>query len=406
MALRSLASHRLRSGLAILGIVIGVSAVIMMLAMGQGAQRKVTKSISGLGVNLLFVYPGREGRHGAGLAERAQTLTLEDAESMTRLQDVVAVAPDVGKREVPIEYLNTQTTADRVVGTSQEYQWVRDYPVATGRFLEKDDVVSTRRVCVLGHRIAQDLFGAVEPVGRWLFVEGRNFEIVGVMAEKGSQGAWLDFDRWLYVPVTTMQQRLMTRRRHLDQIIVSVSGPDRMDAMEEEIRRILRQRHRLGTGDEDDFNVEKQTEMLQRLGEITRAFTLLLAGIAVVSLLVGGIGIMNVMLMSVLERTREIGIRKAVGARRRDILRQFLIEALAISLLGGTIGILLGVSGTFVIPKLPIWQQLSSGEWESVISPLAIALAFGFSCAIGLFFGIYPAYKAARLNPVEALRYE
>jgi putative ABC transport system permease protein len=403
VALRALAANKMRSVLAVLGIVIGVSAVIMMIAMGRGAEERVSSSISNLGVNLVFVYPGARGS-GGGMARmtQAETLSVADAEALRNLPYVVAVAPDMA-RNFQVKYLNKNTNV-RVVGTWPEYMTVRNFKVANGQFFGKAELIGSLRVCVLGDKIARELFGEADPVGRQIQIDRKNFAVLGVMESKGGQ-TWMNLDEMIFVPVTTASTRLMNRR-HLNQILVSVDAAENIDAAIGVVEEAMLRRHKPPPGGEPDFNVSSMTEMRQQMAQMTGAFTLLLSGIAVVSLLVGGIGIMNIMLVSVTERTREIGIRKAVGAKRIDILKQFLVESLSISLLGGLLGVLIGVAGSQLVPKLPVWQMLARGEWKSVVSIESILLSFGFSCAVGLFFGIYPAMKAARMNPVEALRYE
>jgi len=302
-----------------------------------------------------------------------------------------------------VKYLSKNQNA-RVVGTTPEYTVVRSFTVAGGTFFTRADVVGKRRVCVLGSKIARDLFGDLDPVDQTIQIDRKNFRVIGVMEEKGG-GGWINLDEWIYVPVTTAQTRLL-KKTTINQIIVSLASADGIDEGVAAIDQAMARRHKPGPGGEKDYSVGSMTEMQQRMGEMTGAFTLLLSGIAVVSLLVGGIGIMNIMLVSVTERTREIGIRKAVGAKDADILQQFLVESVVISLLGGLLGIAVGVAGAQLVPRLPIWQMLSGGEWKSVVSPGSIVMSFGFSFVVGVFFGIYPALKASKLNPVEALRYE
>ncbi len=403
VALRALAANTLRSVLAVLGVVIGVSAVIVMLSMGRGVESRVTNSINALGVNLLFVNPGQRG---AGMStarnQPAETLTLEDAAALARRPGIRAVAPDV-TRNFQVKALNVNRNS-RVVGTVPEYLEVRNYKIASGAFFTDSDIVSKRRVVVLGAKAARDFFGELDPIDRTLQIDRKNFRVVGVLEEKGAQ-AFLNFDEYLYIPVTTAQVRLI-KRTMLSQIIVSVEDGDRLDEVLADVDAAMQRRHRPGPDGQPDFTVTSMTEMRQRMADTTGAFTLLLSGIAFVSLLVGGIGIMNIMLVSVTERTREIGIRMAVGARGRDLLEQFLVESVAISLLGGTLGILAGWAGSHLFVRLPFLQALVQGEWSAEVSPESVAMSFGFSCAVGIFFGIYPAMKAARMNPVDALRYE
>jgi len=404
VALTALAANKLRSTLAVLGIVIGVSAVIMMIAMGKGAQAKVEESITKMGVNLIFVYPGQVSRGASGArTSQAETLTVEDCDAVAKLPHVAAVAPEV-RRTFQVKYLNRNEPA-QVIGTTPAHRGIRNLEIDQGIYFDKSAILGRLRVCVLGGSIARKLFGGIDPIGRMIQIDRKNFQVLGVLVDKGGD-SWVGFDDSVYVPVSTALYRLFNRR-HISQMTVSVDAEENIDetltVVEEEMMKL----HKIKGKMEPDFMVRSMNEWRQRMQESTGAFTMLLMSIAGVSLLVGGIGIMNIMLVSVTERTREIGIRKAIGAKRRDILRQFLIESMTISLIGGILGIVLGVAGAQIVPRLPIWKSLSSGgEWESVISPWSIVISFGFSCAVGIFFGLYPALKASRLNPVEALRYE
>ena len=314
-----------------------------------------------------------------------------------------AVAPEV-RRSYQVKYMNQNEQA-QLVGTTPTQFLIRNMRVEKGALFDKSAVLGRLRVAVLGGKIARKLFGDIDPVGRTIQVDRKEFQVLGVLEEKGGSD-WARLDDTIYVPVSTALYRLFNRR-HLSQLTVSMDAPENIDAGIKAIEEELKMRHRIIRDMDADFSMYSQDEMRQRMQETTGAFTLLLMSIAAVSLFVGGIGIMNIMLVSVTERTREIGIRKAIGAKRSDILRQFLIESMTISLLGGLLGIALGVAGAQLIPMLPIWKSLSSGgEWESVVSPESIVVSFLFSCAVGVFFGIYPAMKASRLNPVEALRYE
>jgi putative ABC transport system permease protein len=292
-----------------------------------------------------------------------------------------------------------------VIGTTPAHMPIRNFKVGHGAYFDKSALVGRLRVCVMGASIARKLFGGIDPVGRMIQIDRKNFQVLGVLEDKGGD-SWVGLDDTVYVPVSTALYRLFNRR-HLSQITISVDAQENIDETMDVVDAEMMKLHKIKGRAEPDFMIRSMNEWRQRVQESTGAFTMLLMSIASVSLLVGGIGIMNIMLVSVTERTREIGIRKAIGAKRRDILKQFLIEAMTISLMGGILGIALGVAGAQIIPKLPIWKAMSSGgEWESVISYESIVVSFVFSCAVGIFFGLYPALKASRLNPVDALRYE
>jgi putative ABC transport system permease protein len=404
VAISALAANKLRSTLAVLGIVIGVSAVIMMIAMGRGAQAKVEESITKMGVNLVFVYPGSvsKGISGAKTAT-AETLTLDNVDVIAKIAHVAAVAPEV-RRYYQIKFMNHNESA-QVIGTTPAHMPIRNFGIDRGVYFDKAAILGRLRVAVLGAGIARKLFGAIDPIGRTIQIDRKNFQVLGVLEDKGGD-SWVGLDDSVYVPVTTALYRLFNRR-HLSQITVSVDTEDKIDETMDVIETELLKLHNIKGKQEPDFLIRSMNEWRQNMKRSTGAFTMLLMSIAAVSLLVGGIGIMNIMLVSVTERTREIGIRKAIGAKRRDILKQFLIESMTISLMGGVLGIVLGVLGAQLIPMLPIWKEMSSGgEWQSVISYESIVVSFVFSCAVGIFFGLYPALKASRLNPVEALRYE
>jgi putative ABC transport system permease protein len=404
VALTALAANKLRSTLAVLGIIIGVAAVIMVVAMGRGAQAKVEESITKMGVNMVFVYPGAVSKGASGAkTSSAETLCLEDCDAIARISHVAAVAPEV-RRSYQIKYMNRNEAA-QVIGTTPSHLQIRNFKVEHGTYFDKSAIIGRLRVCVMGANIARKLFGAIDPVGRMIQIDRKNFQVMGVLEDKGGD-SWVGLDDSVYVPVTTALYRLFNRR-HLSQITISVDAEEHIDDVLTLVDAEMMKQHKIKGNAEPDFIVRSMNEWRQRMQESTGAFTMLLMGIAMVSLLVGGIGIMNIMLVSVTERTREIGIRKAIGAKRRDILKQFLIESMTISLMGGILGILAGVAGAQWIPSLPIWKAMSSGgEWQSVISPWSIIVSFGFSCIVGIFFGLYPALKASRLNPVEALRYE
>jgi ABC-type antimicrobial peptide transport system permease subunit len=404
VALGALAANTLRSFLAVLGIVIGVAAVIMVTAMGRGAQARVEEAFAKMGVNLIFVWPETLSV-GASRARtaRAETLTVEDAEALKGLPHVRAVAPEV-RRDYQIKYLSENVYA-RVNGTTPSHPEARNFEIARGRYFDERAVRGRLRVCVLGARIAKDLFGDIDPVGREIQIDRKNFQVIGVLADKGGD-TWARLDESVYVPVTTALYRLFNRR-HLSQITVSVDKTENVDAVMERIEEVMTRRHRIPYGADPDFRLRSMDYYQKRWSEAAGALKMLLICVAMVSLLVGGIGIMNIMLVSVTERTREIGIRKAVGARRSDILKQFLIESVTISFIGGLLGILVGVVLSRYFPKLKVWEALArGGQWESMISPESILIAFAVSCSVGIFFGTWPAVKASRLNPVDALRYE
>jgi ABC-type antimicrobial peptide transport system permease subunit len=404
VALSALAANKLRSTLAVLGIVIGVGAVIAMVAMGKGAQVKIEEGITKMGVNMIFVYPGAVSKGASGArTSSAETLCVEDCDALAKIPHVAAVAPEV-RRSYQIKYMNRNEAA-QVIGTTPSHLPIRNFRVEHGAYFDKSAILGRLRVCVMGASIARKLFGGIDPVGRMIQIDRKNFQVLGVLEDKGGD-SWVGLDDSVYVPVTTALYRLFNRR-HLSQITISVDAQENIDDTMDLVDDEMMKQHKIKGKAEPDFIVRSMNEWRQRAAESTGALTVLLMGIALVSLLVGGIGIMNIMLVSVTERTREIGIRKAIGAKRRDILKQFLIESMTISLMGGLLGIAFGVALAQVIPMLPVWKQMSNGgEWKSVISPWSIVVSFGFSCFVGIFFGLYPALKASRLNPVEALRYE
>lgn len=402
-AVDSLIANKLRSALTMLGIIIGVGAVIALLSVGQGVQRFVTQSIQSTGTNLLFVIPGQVGEgseRNTGL-----TLTLEDAGAIAdprNVPDAVAVAPEL-TFGATVERGRTSRTFT-ISGTTPEFATVRNFNVAVGRFLDESDLATSARVAVLGADAYDRLFPDGEyAIGETIRIGKIPFEVVGVMERKGGNAFGSEDDN-IWVPITTLHNRLLDLRnrrgeRLVTVIYVQVASEERMEEATEDITRLLRQRHNIQFRDEDDFSVINQADLVAVFGQITGVLTLFLGSIAGISLLVGGIGIMNIMLVSVTERTREIGIRKAVGAKRRDILLQFLVEATVLSIIGGLLGIVLGWVGSIVISNF-------SENLQTYVSLGAVLLATGFSIAVGLFFGLYPAYRASRLNPIEALRYE
>ncbi len=401
-ALRALMANKLRSGLTMLGIVIGVGAVVALLSIGTGAQAAITNRIEGIGANLITVFSGSRNQFtpaGAGGGATAP-LTYEEAQQLKGLPGVAAVSPQVQSRQA-MKYQNKQTNA-QVVGVLPDYSIAHPDQLDHGRFISQSDINSKSRVAVVGSQIVTDLFGGVDPVGKSLKINGILFQIIGVMKSQGSGGFGFSRDATTYVPLTTAFARLSRQRVGNEQTVstIEVSAVD-SDSITPAINAItekLRTLHKIRPGAQDDFSVLSQSDILSAATQVTGVLTVFLGAIAGISLVVGGIGIMNIMLVSVTERTREIGLRKAVGARKRDILYQFLTETITLSILGGVIGILVGAGISALVN--------ASGLINTVVSAESVALAFGFSAAVGLFFGIYPANRAAGLKPIEALRYE
>ena len=412
VAIRALAVNKMRSGLTMLGIIIGISAVIILVSVGQGVQTMVAEQMQGVGSNLLFVMPGELEESSSSMksnflrSANISTLTLGDAEALASsasVPAVMAVAPEfVGSGTMVYGNKNTQAT---VSGVTAGYSVVRSFYPDLGRFISENDLRTNARVAVLGQTVLEELFPTgVNPIGQVIKINRVPFRVVGVMEKKGGT-AFSDEDDVVFVPLTTAQSRLFGARTVSGDYSVSViyataADESLLDAARVQVTRVLRQRHGLiYSTDKDDFSVLTQEDIASVLGSLTAVLTAFLGLIATVSLVVGGIGIMNIMLVSVTERTREIGLRKAVGAKRGDILGQFLIEAVVLSLLGGFIGIAIGVGGTVAV-------STAMEDLSPHISPSTIMLATGFSIIVGLFFGIYPAMRAARLNPIDALRYE
>jgi len=401
-ALRALGTNWLRSMLTMLGIIIGVAAVITMIAIGGGAQQRVEEQIKSLGTNIMLVLPGAQTTGGVRLgAQTGQTLTEEDARAIAAdVPEVQAAAPSLRTgAQVVAANANWSTS---VMGTTPEYLEVRDWPLAAGRSFEEAEQAGSGKVVVLGQTVAQQLFGDDDPIDQVIRVRKVPLQVIGVLARKGQNSMGQDQDDVIVVPLSTYRNRIQGmsagRIKRVGAISVKVREGQSMQDASDKMRELLRQRHRLQSGADDDFSIRNLTEMLQAQEESSRVMAMLLAAVAGVSLVVGGIGIMNIMLVSVTERTREIGLRMAVGARSRDILGQFLIEAVTLSLVGGAIGIVIGMVATWAIGSLAGWQVLLSAE--------SILLAVGFSAAVGVFFGFYPARRAAALLPIQALRHE
>ena len=397
LGLQALSRNRMRSALTVLGIVIGVAAVIATLAIGQGAREAVQSQIRSLGANTLTVMSGTITASGARMSAGSNnTLTPEDAEAIKReCPAVQAVAPVVRTNAQVVN--GSSNWATQIQGTTADFPIVRAWPVASGVFVTDSDVRGAAKVCVLGTEVALQLFGDADPIGSTVRIKDMPFKVVGVMGVKGGQGWGGSQDDVILVPLTTAMRKLMSRTS-VNAIAVSAVSEREVPAASEQITELLRQRHRIRNGMDQDFFLFTQQEIASSAAETSKVMTLLLASIAAVSLMVGGIGIMNIMLVSVTERTREIGIRRAIGARRRDIMMQFLAESAFLSLAGGALGVALGIGAATAVTQI--------ARWPTMIQPAAIILAFGFSTAIGIFFGYYPALRASGLDPVEALRYE
>ena len=402
IALRALKVNKLRSVLTMLGIIIGVGAVITMIAVGGGAQARVEEQIKSLGSNLMIIIPGSTTSGGVRMGgSSAQTLTEDDAWAITReVQEVQASAPsNRGSGQIIAGNSNWSTV---IYGVTPEYMEVRDWPIVSGRGFEPQEVSGAGKVALVGQSVAKQLFGDADPVDQQIRIRKVPFTIVGVLEKKGQSMMGQDQDDVILVPLATARNRLFGnpqgKLRRVGVISVKVRDGQNMKEAEDRIRELMRQRHKLQPGTDDDFTIRNLTEILQAQEASSKVLALLLAAVASVSLLVGGIGIMNIMLVSVTERTREIGLRMAVGARANDILKQFLVEAVTLSLIGGLLGIALGLGGSLAIGQF--------AGWRTSLSPESIVLAVGFAAAIGIFFGFYPARKASRLLPIEALRYE
>ncbi len=397
VAIESILHNKMRSLLTMLGIIIGVGAVIVMVAVGQGAQSRIEEQVNSLGTNLIVITPGSSSQggvsRGAGSYNR---LRVEDAEKLEReglylsgISPVIMtfgqVVGGVGNWRVPVQ------------GVSVEYALIRDWGTESGRFFDDTDVRTAKKVAIIGKTVAENLFPDMDPVGQQIRIRRVPFEIIGVLSEKGQMSNGSDQDDAVLVPYSTVQTRL-AGRQFIAQILASTYSVQDISAAQEDIRAIMRESHELAEWEEDDFEIRNQTDLAEAATGTTEVMTFLLAAIASISLLVGGIGIMNIMIVSVTERTREIGVRMAVGAKGADVLTQFLVEAIVMSLLGGLIGLGLGVAGSWILGN--------TMGWATAVTYGTVFLAVGFSAAVGIFFGFYPARKAAALNPIEALRHE
>jgi putative ABC transport system permease protein len=397
ISLRALRRNKMRSMLTALGIIIGVASVVAMVAVGNGAQARITSQVSALGQNLLTVFAGsrKSGGVNTGLGS-ASALTLADADAIRReVPDVVAISPEASTTAQAIA--NGRNWSTTVAGESPDYLKIRDWKLASGSMFTDREVRGASKVAVIGSKTANELFGPLNPVGQTVRVGNIPFVIIGLLESKGAGMGGQNQDDRIIIPYTTVMKRI-TGDKYLRSINVQIGRADRMEIAQQQITSLLRQRHRLTTDRDNDFNIFNQKEIADTVNSISKVITLLLGSIASISLFVGGIGIMNIMLVSVTERTREIGIRIAVGAQPGDIKLQFLIEAISLSLLGGLIGVLGGIGASRLVGVV--------ADFQAIVSTGSIILAFGVSFAIGVFFGYYPARKAAALDPIDALRYE
>jgi len=394
MAIRSLISHKLRTFLTALGIIIGVASVISMISIGEGARQQTLSTISKFGTNIITIKPGqKKTRHVT--TGKVDTLILDDAYFIeNNVSLITGVAAQV-YRSAQLKFGNKNTNTT-VRGTGKNYVHLANFEMQKGRYFNKQEINASKRVCVLGATVVKNLFEERNPLGQTIKVDGKNFIVIGMTEPKGAL-SWFDPDDQIFIPVTTAQKRVFGMN-HIQSIDVQAAKIEDLELIKDDISQILRLRHNIPEDKEDDFYVQNSSQWLNSWGDAAKTFTYLLGGIAAISLMVGGIGIMNIMLVSVTERTREIGIRKAIGAKKKEILEQFLIESVVISFLGGGVGVMLGIAISKMVSNI--------GGWETIVSTQSILLAFGFSVGIGIFFGFYPANKAANMNPIEALRYE
>jgi putative ABC transport system permease protein len=396
VGLKAIGRNKLRSALTALGIIIGVGCVIAMIAVGQGSQAAIQAQISSLGTNFLMIFPGVATQSGARIFTGQSTITEDDVAAVRAECPAVAYVTPVSRSAAQIVAGNLNWGTS-VQGVGVEWPFVRSWNVEKGAFFSDSDVRASAKVCLLGSTVANALFEGTDPVGQSVRIKNFPFKVIGVLETKGGNSMGQDQDDVVIAPYTTVM-RLLKKTVKIDMFQASAVSRAAVDEAQKEIEALLRQRHRIQPGQDSDFMIRSQQEIAATADETSHTLSLLLASAASISLLVGGIGIMNIMLVSVTERTREIGIRMAIGAKGRDILTQFLIEALTLSIAGGAIGIALGIGAS----RFLAWKA----HWPVLLSPAAVILAFGFSAAIGVFFGFYPARKASRLDPIEALRYE
>jgi putative ABC transport system permease protein len=407
VALRALAKNKMRASLTVLGVVIGIAAVTTMVSIGESAGGLLQNQLQSFGVNVLVVIPAT-GRSGGVREFAVPTLTVKDAHAIaTECPAVLAQSPIVGA-SAQVIYRNVNYHPKDMAGVGVDYLTVRNWPLEAGDFFSDQDIASASRVCVIGRSVAVQLFQTGNPIGQKIQIKNIPFEVIGVLERKGANLVGQDQDDIVLMPHTTVKKRLQSANSSYDTvnaILISARTQEQMGEAEEQINQLMLERHRISPGDVPDFEIRSTNEVARVLAIVTGTITLLLSSIAGISLLVGGVGIMNIMLVSVTERTREIGIRMAVGARSGDILRQFLIEAVLLSGLGGVVGIILGVSASIGVTSL-INHFSADAQWPVVVSIPAALIALVFACGVGLIFGYYPARRASRLDPIEALRYE